>query len=101
MLTGPCEMNDSQCCRAELKLTSLRRARVSLVAVRIVLINLAEQVGETEHETALLVLSPGDLIFRSTLRRQVVVFNKTCNVGAPILRWNSKNTLYPFNRCSR
>lgn len=65
-------------------------ARLSLaIAVRIVLINLAEQAGETEHETALLVLSPGDLIFRGALRRQVVGFNKTCNVGAPISRWNS------------
>jgi hypothetical protein len=36
------------------------------------LINLAEQAGETEHETTLLVLSPGDLIFRGTLRRRQV-----------------------------
>lgn len=35
-------------------------------------INLAEQVGETEHEIPLLVLSPGDLIFRGTLRSVLV-----------------------------
>jgi len=38
--------------------------------VRRVLINVAKQVGETEHEIPLLVLSPGDLIFRGSLCRQ-------------------------------
>lgn len=76
--------------RPHLKLTSLRRSLIIIHCHRSnSLINLAEQAGETEHEIALLVLSPGDLIFRGTLRRQVVMFNKSCNVGAPILRWNS------------
>jgi len=72
--------------RPYLKLTSLRRSLIVRCHRSNSLINLAEQAGETEYETALLVLSPGDLIFRGTLRRQVVMFNKSCNVGAPILR---------------